>query len=191
MQNIPAGDLSEEDLGEVTVLLGGAGRKPKQRKKVGKNGLFPGEEQYLAKWWGNRDLSAGGGEGRDAELRRLLIEQRVRETELQMIVILETLALEALEASTNLNEASSTTATKDEDESQSKKKKRKKPQDLNTLLELLIDRLCIWQSMGHDEAKLSETNSNTEFKQGRDNTAMKGQSSDRLRGFCIEVVVPL
>ena len=191
VQNLPVGDFSEEDLGQITVLMGSAGRRPKQRKKVGKNGLFPGEELYLAKWWVNRELFAGVGEGRDAELKRVLIEQRVRETELQMIIILETLALEALGASPNLTGDPSTAIVKDEDDSQSKKKKRKKPQDLKTLLELLMDRLCIWQSMGHDEAKLSETHSNIEFKHGRGYTATKSQSSDRLRDFCTEVVVPL
>lgn len=191
VQNLPAGDFSEEDFGQINVVLGGAGRKPKQRKKVGKKGLFPGEELYLAKWWVKRDLSAGGGESRDAELKRLLTEQRVRETELQMIVILETLALEALDASTKTIEDSSTAVAKGEDDSQSKMKRRKKPQDLNTLLELLLDRLCIWQSMGHDQAKLSETVSNAEFKQDRDNTTIKSHSSDRLRDFCIEVAVPL
>lgn len=190
MQNLPAVDFSEGDLGQTTALLGGAGRKLKQRKKVGKNGLFPGEELYLAKWWVKRDLSASGGESRDAELRRLLIEQRVRETELQIIIILETLALEALKASTNSNAEPSTTAAKDEDASGAKKK-RKKPQDLNTLVELLLDRLCIWQSMGHQEAKVTEKRSNADFKQDRDNTAIKGHSSDRLRDFCIDVVVPL
>ena len=190
VQNLPAGDFSEEELGQITVFLGDAGRKLKRRKKVGKNGLFPGEELYLAKWWVKRDLSVGDDGSRDAELKRLLVEQRVRETELQIIVILETLGLEALEASMKTNGDASTTVAKDED-NQPKKKKRKKAQDLNTLLELLMDRLCIWQSMGHDDSKLSETNAGAEFKQGCDNTAMKNQGSDRLRDFCIEVVVPL
>ncbi|SLM40995.1 DNA replication regulator Sld3 [Lasallia pustulata] len=190
VQNLPAGDFSEEELGQVTVFLGDAGRKLKRRKKVGKNGLFPGEELYLAKWWVKRDLSAGGDESRDAELKRLLIEQRVRETELQIIIILETLGLEALEANMKTNEDSSTTVAKDEDDSQLKKKKRKKAQDLNTILELLMDRLCIWQSMGHDDSKPSETNTGAAFKQCCDNTAMKKQGSDRLRDFCAEVVVP-
>lgn len=190
MRDLPAGDFSEVDLGQTGVLLGGAGRKLKQRKKLGKNGLFPGEELYVTKWWVKRNLSASGDESRDAEIRRILVEQRVRETELQIIVILETLALEALKVGINSNEGPSTTAAKNEDGSEAKRK-RKRPQDLNTLLELLLDRLCIWHSMGHQEAKRSETNSNAEFKQDRDNTAKTSHSSDRLRDFCIEVVVPL
>ena len=192
LSNLPAGDFSEEDLGQITVFLSGAGRKSKPRKKLGKNGLFPGEEAYLAKWWVSRALAVDDGESRDAELKRLLIEQRVRETELQMILILETLALEALEAGTLSNICPRANAAKDAGDSQPKKKKKqRKPQDLNTLLELLMDRLCIWQSMGHDEAKVSESSSNAEFQQSRKNAARKSKGSDRLRDFCIEVVVPL
>jgi len=70
-----------------------------------------------------------------------------------------------------------------------KKRKAKTPQNLAVLVDLLVDKLCIWQSLEQDDIPL-------ENSEGKGNGAVPGKdtkasSSDVLSGFCVEVIVPL
>ncbi|KAK4959302.1 hypothetical protein LTR10_004104 [Elasticomyces elasticus] len=163
-------------------------RKRKWKAKRDKSGLFADEKEHIEKWWRSQDADMGGvtasAESVDVALKRRLPRVRSRETYLQVILVLEALALEA----TTLNQpivpalaAESQDQETQQDESQApaegKKQKAKKAQDLPALLDILLDRLCIWHSVDfHSPIK----------KIGDDN----GNTNDELRSFCVDVIVP-
>ncbi|KAL2832162.1 DNA replication regulator SLD3-domain-containing protein [Aspergillus cavernicola] len=159
-------------------------KKRKSKKKtLGRNGLYPEEQDFIRQCWKNRMLAETGASveiSRDAEIKKHVSDLRLRETQLQMLLILETIALEA--------------ATKDEannagqgegsvDATSQPKPKTKKPQDLNVMLELHLDRLCIWHTVSFDDVPVSES-------QAGSNQAGKAGGNDAMRDFCTEVIIP-
>ncbi|KAL4989685.1 DNA replication regulator SLD3-domain-containing protein [Aspergillus falconensis] len=160
-----------------------APKKRKSKKKtLGRNGLYPEEPEYIRKWWKNRAMTETGGSGetsRDAEIKRHVSDLRLRETQLQILLILETIALETAAA----DEAKKAGQEEAADASQ-KKPKSKKAQDLNVMLELHLDRLCIWHAVSFDDAPVSEPQTSGSAQQSG-----KG-GSDAVRDFCTEVIIP-
>ncbi len=163
--------------------------KKKWKARRSKAGFFVGEEDYVKRWW-QADGETGATEDADTALRQRVSKLRMRETFLQLTLALEVLSLEAspgfaIEAgqvgSVGLE---SQAAESQQAESQiipdAKPKRPKKKQDLPSLLESLLDKLCIWQSL----ESLSPAKSRISQDQGN------GDSNDVLRNFCIEVVVP-
>ncbi|KAK5703318.1 hypothetical protein LTR17_022227 [Elasticomyces elasticus] len=163
-------------------------RKRKWKAKRDKSGLFADEKEHIEKWWRSQDADMGGvtasAESVDVALKRRLPRVRSRETYLQVILVLEALALEATIPSQPIVPALAAESQDQEtqqDESQApaegKKQKAKKVQDLPALLDILLDRLCIWHSVDfHSPVK----------KIGDDN----GNINDELRSFCVDVIVP-
>ena len=193
LKEIPAGIVSEEESSQIQTLLGDKIRKSKKRKKVGKEGLHPGEEEYVARWWISRDKSVDVGgpfETREEEIRTALVEQRARETKLQLILILEILALEASTTNVVTHHPSQSDLPQDDERISATKVKANQPHELGTLLNLLIDRLCIWQSMSV-EAGLSITESDRTSSHRSMEHAPYHSNSERLKEFCVEVVIPL
>ena len=193
IQKLPAGSISDGEQAHIIAPFEANARKAK-RKKVGKDGLFPGEEEYVAKWWITKDrhiTSDGPSNTRDQDIKVSLSEQRAREMQLQLILILEILALETPTLG-NGTDGNPTSSNKDSHEirSQEKAKKSKKPHDLRNLLGVLIDRLKIWQSMTIDEGKVIRDD--TEFSVGQArNRGDRNPGSNQLCDFCAEVVIPL
>ena len=75
--------------------------KVRRSKKLGlrKNALYPNEEANLTRWWFSKDTSSlmcDTDEAREGCLRLLLDNLKARETQLQIILILEILSLEAM-----------------------------------------------------------------------------------------------
>lgn len=182
-----------KDLPLVTPSPVKSRRKKKFKPKRDKSGLFSNEQEYLEKWWRGEELpgSMASPENIDAALRRRTPGLRSRETYLQIIIILETLYLEthhkraaqAIEASGPA--AESQDAETPDVESQAAagttKRKGKKALDLHSLLETLLDRLCIWQDI---EAPTPAKSLSVE----RD--AKTNEPSNELRNFCVEIIVP-
>ncbi|KAL4865216.1 DNA replication regulator SLD3-domain-containing protein [Aspergillus spectabilis] len=162
-------------------------KKRKSKKKtLGKNGLYPEEQDFIRWWWKNRTLTETGTSietSRDAEIKKHVSDLRLRETQLQILLILETIALEAAapeEAKKAGNPADgSTDATP-----QKPKPKSKNSQDLNTMLELHLDRLCIWHAVSFDNAPVSDGQASASNQSG------KTGGSDAVRDFCTEVIIP-
>ncbi|KAL2368093.1 hypothetical protein BDBG_09318 [Blastomyces gilchristii SLH14081] len=161
-------------------------RKRKARKaKLGENGLYPEESDLVRKWWRNRSLSEASvpqQSSRQEEVKRLIGDLRLRETQLQVLLILETISLEASynsKAAQVLSAAAETQASKPQ-----KRTKGKKQQDLNVLLELLVDRLCIWHAVSFSDILL------TDSANGKSESAGKATENDKLRDFCTEVIIP-
>ncbi len=194
IQSLPPGNLSND---EDSM---GVNKRKNKKKRLGKDGLYPREDDYIRKWWRSRELdshNAGPSEDRDEETKRLLVELRTRETQMQLVLVLEIMVLEAsFKDHDPLGEQ--TTHVRVDEKSQAKRRRPKTRQDLGLLLELLIDRLTIWQSVSLPE-EISRPSTSTGTNHTRDHVRIghKGISSathennERLRDFCVEVIVPL
>ena len=192
VKNLPFGPLSQDESASITNALVKKIRKSK-KTKVGKHGLYPGEEASITRWWLSRDASATACDSADVRenaTRLALLEQRARETQLQTILALEVLALEAATTGSSIEQNTMGTVPEGVAESQLKRKKAKKPQDLVMLLDLLVDRLTIWHSMNVDEDKTSKRG-NTPSSQHPVKSVDKSSNSDHLQQFCVDVVLPL
>lgn len=170
-----------------------AKRKVKTPKRS-KDGFLPGESEVLEKWWtSGDDNTISLNADFEQVIKSRLPHLRSRETLLQVVLILEALALEKQifdDAKQQPTEAETTRTTAESqtidvpapDESQSRAKS-KKPKDLQSLAETLVDRLTIWQSIetNDDKAKgnISEDGSNT-----------MADITDKVKDFCIDTVVP-
>lgn len=159
----------------------------KQKKKLGKNGLYPEEDEFVRKWWKDRSMvEASTQEGsREAETKKHISDLRLRETQLQILLILEVMALE----STPIDKSNAENGTPAGEETTNTPKKRtRKPQDLNVLLELHLDRLCIWHAVSMDESTAADSAKASSFTDGHNSG--KKVESDAVRDFCTEVVIP-
>jgi DNA replication regulator SLD3 len=196
--SLPALNFSEDDADTIAVK----GRKKRKSKmKPGKGGLYPGEDDYLRKWWmdGDSDPSVTPGETESnvEQVKRRVANLRTRETELQIILILE---IFALQESSHLKEQCEERTKPNVGTSQGKNRKSS-GKDLALVLDLLVDRLCIWQSVssGGDDSLCMDNFGNPKApcqngkNTGPTNTRAMGvgQNSDHLRDFCNEVILPL
>lgn len=200
IRSLPPGNLSNDE--DNTGFLGANKRKSK-KKRLGKDGLYPREDVYIRQWWRCRELdshNAGPSDDRDEEAKRLIVELRTKETQMQLVLVLEVMALEASfeEAIDHDPWCERTAQARDDEKSQAKKRRRKTRQDLNLVLELLIDRLTIWQSVSLPE-EISRPSTSTSMNHTRNQVRMGDKSlpsathddNERLRDFCVEVIVPL
>ena len=188
VKELPFSVLPEDEIPAILSLHGKKIRKSKMGK-VRKDGLYPGEEASITRWWLSIDkpsMTTDSSDGKEDATRALLLEQRARETQLQIILVLETLALESSTPSRTNDQEISQDNTQEEESVRPPKSKSKKPQDLNTLLDLLVDRLCIWQSMNIDDGKEARTAGASGSQQGR-----KASDKVHLRDFCVDVILPL
>ncbi|KAL2158520.1 hypothetical protein VTH06DRAFT_4287 [Thermothelomyces fergusii] len=186
--------------------------KPKKKKnkkpKLGKDGLYPGEIDHIRRWWSSHQpvSRVDGGAGADAgemdggdehdegltatEQKYHISCLRRRETQLQMILILEILALEpvalAKGAECQLPGTESQIAPQDGGQEPSAKKRNK--HNLPVLLDVHADRLCIWQSTTLDEVKaVAESQVPSE---GQQEVQGDRANSDPLRDFCVDIIMP-
>ncbi|KAK2774699.1 hypothetical protein FQN52_004228 [Onygenales sp. PD_12] len=181
IQNAPVG-MSDD---EVHANPGKSKKRKPKKPKLGRNGLYPDEDALITKWWRNRSLSEAsvpGESSRQDEIRRLVSDLRLRETQLQLLLILETISLEASSrgASRGLSSAENQAGQTP------KRSKEKKPQDLNVLLELLVDRLCIWHAVSFGDILHTAPASGN----GKNESSGKPGENDKLRDFCTEVIIP-
>ena len=178
-------------------------KTPKRRKsrkfKAGKDGLFPDEATSIKRWW-SEDTSGSTlpptAETLDAAIRTRIAALRVREYLLQLLLILEILAIEAsvakaerkLPKDSGLAESQSdqlVPATAAENSAN-----MKKPRDLQPLVETIIDRLAIWQSVNSIE-DASSGDSKDMARGMKSSEVESGTKRDDLREFCTEIVIPL
>ncbi|KAF2422394.1 hypothetical protein EJ08DRAFT_682709 [Tothia fuscella] len=171
-------------------------RKLKKHPKLSREGTYLMEESHVKRWWFTEDVRRQD-ETNEQLLRRKIGDLRVRETLAQVILILEILALEALpefktaalDSIAIKKETQETQETQNEPILDAKKTFRKfrKPVDLILRLDLLMDKLSIWQSIEND-GPAAESQQATDLS-SRDNSG-KLQDRDLLASFCIEVIIP-
>jgi DNA replication regulator SLD3 len=165
-------------------------RKSKKLPKLSREGTYPFELDYVKRWWYG-DPSRHREETQKEMMKRKIGSLRVRETLAQVILVLEILSLETT-PEFKTREASANTGcqeTLDEPEVEKKKKRKaKKPTNLLLLLDLLMDKLSIWQSIENDGSAVTTDRTNDLSMRDNDD---KLQERDLLAGFCTEVVIPL
>ena len=166
-----------------------ARRKSKWKPKRDRSGLFTNEKDYLALWWrkeDENDSSSSSMETTETLLKQRAPRLRKRETFLQIILILEILALEALSPPTNPTlDTENKTAVVNSKNSQAdngeKKQKKKKEADIAGILDGLVDWLCIWCSLESSSPVKSDNLGNNSGKE---------DGNDELKSFCVEVIIP-
>jgi len=145
--------------------------------EIDEPGVFkPGEDSFVQRWRASTFQDRFIKEG-DLELKSTLEDLRTRETELQIILLLEILALDKEHPPNDISEP-----TKGKRKNKIKSKKVKPTEgtpDPDMLLDLLVDRLCIWHSLGSGEGETPD--------EGREGVAAK----DHLRHFSVEVITAL
>ncbi|ELR09782.1 hypothetical protein GMDG_04266 [Pseudogymnoascus destructans 20631-21] len=168
--------------------------RPRKRKikkvKLGKNGLYNTEDSFIKSWWENHDADAEvPGAAREDTTRSRISKLRVREILLQIILILETLALQKLCPPPDPNDdlplpavAEATPGDK------AVRSKAKKPRDLPALVAVHLDRLSIWSLSAGEGTSTSKTG--TTSNAPNLTTTGGSDATDILRNFCLEVVVP-
>ncbi|MBE3048107.1 hypothetical protein IMZ48_37500 [Candidatus Bathyarchaeota archaeon] len=163
-------------------------RKPR-KMKIGRNGLYPREDDDLRAWWAANkpDLKHGEANIPESQVKTYLTLLRSRETQLQIILCLEILALEPLAATAGAAESQLPGVQRSIEPEQPKPKA--KEQKLNDLVDLHADLLCIWQSTASDEVWLLEGTQVTDH----DAEGQKAQraTSEPLKDFCVDIIIPL
>jgi hypothetical protein len=171
-------------------------RNPK-KMKLGKDGLYPHEDDHVRSWWdGRRPLAQDQEESttkstEEQDIKLHISRLRSRETQLQMIIILEILALEPLlarEAPGSSKLPSLPPAQESLELPKEMAARRRNKHNLPLLLDVHADRLCIWQSTASDEF-----NAFNESQPGSRSGSRKSliSSSDPLKDFCVDIIVPL
>jgi len=176
----------------VVASSGAAPIKQKAKKwksKRTRDGFYTTERDFVERWVRNEmdaDVVPTLVEDTAIIIRERAARLRNRETLLQVIVLLETLALEAACPSATMVPKAEATVTTHSTSSEpavlgDAKHKAKRKQDLQALLETSLDKLCIWQSL-HSSSP-DKASGDTE----RGN--IDGQTN-QLSTFCVEVIVP-
>ncbi|RFN44590.1 DNA replication regulator sld3 [Fusarium flagelliforme] len=170
-------------------------RKRKRRAKkmkVGKDGLYPHEEVRIRKWWAANkpELKEDETDVPVPQMKSLASMLRTRETQLQMIIILEILALTPLRPTDDAEDSQLPllpgAAESQGDVAPLSVKKRSK-HNLPVLLDVHADRLTIWQSTASDEQLLLE---DSQISQALDGQSQQKSSSEPLKDFCVDIIVP-
>jgi len=176
--------------------------KPRKRKikkmKIGQDGLYPDEDEHIRRWWtahmpraeDREESTTKSNEQQDTRLQISLL--RSRETQLQMIIILEILALEPLlQREANANESQLPGLPLSEETQETPKEppaKKRNKHNLPFLLDVHADRLCIWQSTALDELNVANESQSDTRPGSRKSLA---STTDPLKDFCVDIIVPL
>lgn len=169
-------------------------RKSNKKMKPGKNGLYPTEDTLIRRWWSSydEDMDSGApGTSKNEMTKSRIAQLRIRETQLQIIVILEVLALQPLATGADDVDGGLPSALPKGNltEGKDKPNKSKKPDHLAMLIDVHIDRLCIWQSIQLESVKAPSGESQNPTSENGNATGPTGDSI--LRDFCVEVIAPL
>ncbi|PBP25431.1 hypothetical protein BUE80_DR003842 [Diplocarpon rosae] len=186
-------DLDSDDAAQV----GGKIKKKRISKKMkpGKNGLYPTEEPLIRKWWATHEDDAelgAPGSSREELTKTRISLLRIRETQLQMIIILEVLALQPSLVSTEDTGGGlpSGLPTIEAVGTKEKPARSKKRDHLTTLIDIHIDRLCIWQSIALESMNAPAG----EYQKPPENTdgsiSQIKHTDNILKDFCVEVIAP-
>ncbi|KAL8674558.1 MAG: hypothetical protein Q9168_001076 [Polycauliona sp. 1 TL-2023] len=190
VEDLPNAGVSDNERHEVVKKYKKPIRKSK-KQRVGKNGLYPEEEMDIVSWWLDYVASVPASDSLQlmAEATSAqILEQRCRETFLQIILVLEVLALESMKQNQSVDQG--LIKELGEGDFPEKKRKRKKPQDLSLLLDLSVDRLCIWQSMVAEKDSSSEKIGDAERANTGQASFSQKQNNNRLPEFCVDIIHP-
>ncbi|KAL8782499.1 MAG: hypothetical protein Q9213_005338 [Squamulea squamosa] len=190
IKDLPTANVSDDERNEVIAKYKKPTRKFR-KDKVGKNGLYPEEELDILSWWLQYITSAPAYDTLELMTEATLamvLEQRTRETLLQIILMLEVLALETTMPNDSLEQCPDKEPWNCDPPG--KQSRTKKPQNVNLLLDLSVDRLCIWQSMAVEKSHASSKKDGVGIANtGKDPSSQK-EENNLLREFCVDVILP-
>lgn len=175
-------------------------RKRKSKKmKLGKDGLYPFEADSVRTWWqaNKPELREDAVTISKPQLNSHVSLLRSRETQLQMILILEILSLEKLKTSDTAPDNNNLPVLPGSNDAidlamappPPPAKKRNK-HNLPVLVDVHADRLTIWQSTATDELLLLE-DSQASVAHATNMLADPKTSSEPLKDFCVDIILPL
>jgi hypothetical protein len=164
-------------------------RKRKWKAKRDKTGFFVGEGEFIEPWWLKDDEASGSAstETLDSEVKRRSQRLRNRETFLQLILVLEALAMEASVPPPSIANAPADAQKPGPPGEElrgttgEKKTRKKKEVDMCGMLETLVERLNIYYSLDFDSPVMT--------KHGENGSA-NPEAKDELKTFCTEVIIP-
>ncbi|KIW67271.1 hypothetical protein PV04_06536 [Phialophora macrospora] len=177
-------------------------RKKKMIMKLGKDCLWPEEEDFIAKWWRGRDIKGPVfASDHTEEMRKEVADLRMRETKMQMLLMLEVMLLETAASKLAESQAPMVPADPDikvesvEEDSPAalvattprKQPKKEKKRDWSAEIETVVDRLCIWHTVSLDDL-INPPDDKPSKKDANGSTTSK--PNDSLRDFCKEVLLP-
>ncbi|KAH7026572.1 DNA replication regulator SLD3-domain-containing protein [Microdochium trichocladiopsis] len=172
-----------------------AKKRRAKKMKLNKDGLYPDDEEHVRKWWSTRRPKPKDDEDTTRqspqEARWEISYLRSRETQLQMILILEILSLQPLCTSDNGADSQQPSLPGDdavlhEDASQPQKKKRNR-HNLPFLLDVHADRLTIWHSTALDDVNMVD---GTDSQRNPEDQDSLRPTADPLKDFCVDIIVP-
>ncbi|QPH01037.1 hypothetical protein C2857_005229 [Epichloe festucae Fl1] len=173
---------------------GGKKKRKPRKMKLGKDSLYPLEDESIRKWWNTNKPEPTGHDMNisPSQLKSHVSMLRTRETQLQMILILEILALEPLSnvreaAESNLPTLPGAESQLPEPSMAPPAKKRNK-HNLPVLVDVHADRLTIWQSTASDEQLMMSDSQPAQAS--ADGQVQQKASSEPLKDFCVDVIVP-
>ncbi|KAK7421917.1 hypothetical protein QQX98_001911 [Neonectria punicea] len=163
-----------------------------KRMKLGKDGLYPYEEDHIQKWWMANKPEWKEDESNvvDQQTKSMTSMLRTRETQLQIILILEILALTPLRAAEDAEDSQlpPLPGTTESQGGMAPPSKKRNKHNLPVLVDVHADRLTIWQSTASDEQILLEDSQVTQ--QSGDGQLQQKSSSEPLKDFCVDVILP-
>ncbi|KAF2274556.1 uncharacterized protein EI97DRAFT_435097 [Westerdykella ornata] len=187
-------------------------KRSKKKMKISREGMYPHEDDIVRRWWVS-DIPGQdhhGDETLEQRIKRRVGDLRVRETLAQMILMLEIIALEALSNGKEFSQNPSHNEQQDShagndlrpegsnpfkqgqeqagDPPALHKKRKKKMDNVRLLLDLLLDKLCIWQSV--DQDGILDFDAKSPSTRGEPSKTAKSGGGDRLQSFCVEVIIP-
>ncbi|CAI4216264.1 unnamed protein product [Parascedosporium putredinis] len=151
--------------------------------------LSHAREQIVRSWWlsSKPDLTEGEAAISESQIKSYISLLRSRETQLQLILVLETLALEPLVATVETSETQ-LPGLQMSIEAEEPKKKKGKEQNFIDLAEMHADLLCIWQSTISDEIRLLQDTQIPD--QVREGQQVQKASSEPMKDFCVDIIMP-
>ncbi|CAL3970907.1 hypothetical protein PZA11_007310 [Diplocarpon coronariae] len=189
-------DIHDHSADDAAQAAGKTKNKRVSKKmKPGRNGLYPTEEPLIRKWWVTHDEDAemgAPGSSREELTKNRISQLRIRETQLQMIIILEILALQPLATATEDVGGSlpSGLPTTEVVGTKEKPARSKKPDRLSILIDVHIDRLCIWQSIALESGNAPTGDSKKSLENLDGSISQIRHTDNFLKDFCIEVIAP-
>lgn len=176
--------------GESDPLIKTKSHRKSGKIKLGKNGLYKHEELVVGQYW-SRDTMESTQDLPQHQLTRDLQRLQTREELMQLIIILEILSLEEHISAPDQNaigdHGSQPTKLQQENTSDGAEKRKKKGFNAKTHLDSMVDRLCIRQSVQIE----SDATKTQDFGSDQDRRKDSGASSDYLKDFFAEVMIPL
>ena len=175
----------------------GKSKKRKVKKmKLSKDGLYPDDDEHIRKWWIGRQPKPKDDDSTVThsiqEARYEISYLRSRETQLQMILILEILSLQPLCSPDDGIDSQQPSLPGDDgiigqDALQASKKKRNR-HNLPFLLDVHADRLTIWHSTASDDVNMVQ---GVDSQKSADDQDGPRPTADPLKDFCVDIIVPL